>query len=95
MKMKKIVLLFSMIAVFFSLTACSSGQEDVTFEYTNTDIVSDTVYQAYNMQNVKTVVKSRDIVPKKMAARSCMILTDCRIQKMKPQKMILLHSSAC
>lgn len=58
MKMKKIVLLFSMIAVFFSLTACSSGQEDVTFEYTNTDIVSDTVYQAYNMQNVSDAYRA-------------------------------------
>lgn len=58
MKMKKIVLLFSMIAVFFCLTACSSGQEAVTFEYTDTDIVSDTVYQAYNMQNVSDAYRA-------------------------------------
>lgn len=58
MKMKKIVLLFSMIAVFFSLTACSSGQEEVSFEYTNTDIVSDTVYQAYQMQYVSDVYRA-------------------------------------
>ena len=58
MKMKKIVLLFSMIAVFFCLTACSSGQEAVTFEYTDTDIVSDTVYQAYNMQTVSDAYRA-------------------------------------
>ncbi len=58
MKMKKFVLLFSMIAVFFSLTACSSGQKDVTFDYTSTDIVSDTVYQAYQMQNVSDAYRA-------------------------------------
>ncbi len=51
MKMKKIVLLFSMIAVLFSLTGCSDGQEHVNFEYTSTNIVGDTLYQSYEFQN--------------------------------------------
>lgn len=51
MKMKKIVLLFSMIAVLFSMTGCSDGQEKVSFEYTETDIISSTLYQAYQFQN--------------------------------------------
>ena len=33
MKMKKYVLLFSMIAVLGALTACSSGTQEVSFEY--------------------------------------------------------------
>ena len=51
MKMKKIVLLFSMIAVLFSLTGCSDGQEHVDFEYTSTSIIGDTLYQSYQFQN--------------------------------------------
>ncbi len=51
MKMKKIVLLFSMIAVLFSLTGCSDGQEKVDFEYSSTNIVGDTLYQSYQFQN--------------------------------------------
>ncbi len=51
MKMKKIVLLFSMIAVLFSMTGCSDGQEKVDFEYTQTDIIGDTLYQSYQFQN--------------------------------------------
>lgn len=52
MKMKKIFLLFSMITVFFSLTACSSGQEEVTFEYKNTNIIYSSILQAYQFQNI-------------------------------------------
>lgn len=51
MKMKKIILLFSMIAVLFSITGCSDGQEKVSFEYAETDIISNTLYQAYQFQN--------------------------------------------
>lgn len=40
MKMKKMFLMFSMIAVLFSLSACSSPQEAVNFEYTLQDIVA-------------------------------------------------------
>lgn len=58
MKMKKIVLLFSMIAVFFSLTACSSGTEEVTFEYTNTDIIQYSIIQAYQLQNVSDAYRA-------------------------------------
>lgn len=58
MKMKKIILLFSMIAVFFSLTACSDGQEEVTFEYNDTDIIYSTAYQAYRFQNVSDAYRA-------------------------------------
>lgn len=58
MKMKKIVLLFSMIAVFFSLTACSSGQQEVTFEYDEEDIIYSTLYDAYQMQNVSDAYRA-------------------------------------
>ena len=58
MKMKKIILFFSMIAVFVSLTACSSGQEEVTFDYNNTDIISSTVYEAYQFQNISDAYRA-------------------------------------
>ena len=58
MKMKKFVLLFSMIAVFFSLTACSDGQEKVTFEYEEADIIYSTLYDAYQMQNVSDAYRA-------------------------------------
>lgn len=58
MKMKKIILLFSMIAVFFSMTACSNGQEEVTFEYNDTDIIYSTAYQAYRFQNVSDAYRA-------------------------------------
>lgn len=52
MKMKKFALLFSMIAVFFTLTACSSGTEEVSFDYTDVDIIYSTISQASELQNV-------------------------------------------
>lgn len=52
MKMKKIILMFSMIAVFLSLTACSDGQEKVTFDYTDTSVIQATLVQAYQVQNM-------------------------------------------
>lgn len=58
MKMKKIILFFSMIAVFVSLTACSSGQEEVTFDYNNTDIIYSTAYQAYQFQNISDAYRA-------------------------------------
>lgn len=58
MKMKKIVLLFSMIAVLFSLTGCSDGQEKVDFEYTSTNIVGDTLYQSYQFQNASEAYRA-------------------------------------
>lgn len=58
MKMKKIALLFSMIAVFFTLTACSDGQEEVTFDYTNTDIIQYTIAQTYQLQNLDTAYRA-------------------------------------
>ncbi|MBR1598992.1 MAG: OadG family protein [Lachnospiraceae bacterium] len=52
MKMKKIALLFSMLAVPFALTACSSGTTEVSFDYTETDIIYNTVYQANQIDNI-------------------------------------------
>lgn len=58
MKMKKIVLLFSMIAVLFSMTGCSDGQEHVDFEYSETSIISDTIIQSYELQNVNDAYRA-------------------------------------
>ncbi|MDE5864173.1 MAG: OadG family protein [Lachnospiraceae bacterium] len=58
MKMKKIALLFSMIAVFFCLTACSDGQEKVNFEYTNTDIIYSSVANAFQLQNASEAYRA-------------------------------------
>lgn len=52
MKMKKIFLLFSMIAVFFSLTACGNVQEEVTFRYDENTIIYSAIYEADQLQNV-------------------------------------------
>lgn len=52
MKMKKYVLLFSMIAVLGALTACSSATQEVSFKYSDSDIVYSTVYQAYQLNNI-------------------------------------------
>jgi len=52
MKMKKVCLLFSMLTVLFSLCACSNGQEELNFSYTDTDIIYSSVMLAYNLQNM-------------------------------------------
>lgn len=52
MKMKKAFLLFSMISALGALTACSSGTQEVSFEYKDEDIVYSTVYQAYQIDNI-------------------------------------------
>lgn len=52
MKMKKLFLLFSMITVLFSMTACSDGQGDVTFMYTDTDVVLTSMGYADTFQNI-------------------------------------------
>lgn len=58
MKMKKIILLFSMIAVFFSLTACSDGQGEVNFEYNDRSIISYTIGLVYQLQNADDAVRA-------------------------------------
>lgn len=52
MKMKKIFLMFSMIAVLFSFTACSDGQETVDYEYNDNDIVFSSIMWADTFQNI-------------------------------------------
>ncbi len=44
MKIKKIFLMFSMIAVLFSLSACSDGKEQVNFKYEVDEIVKNTAF---------------------------------------------------
>lgn len=57
MKMKKIVLLLSMLVLTFSMTACSDGQEKVDFDYTDVEVISNSVYLTYNIQNVDEATK--------------------------------------
>lgn len=52
MKMKKCILLFSMLAVLGLLCACSSGNKEVSFEYSDNDIVYSTIYQAYQLDHI-------------------------------------------
>lgn len=52
MKMKKLFLLFSMITVLFSLTACSNGQGEVDFDYKDTDVVLVSVNNADYYQTI-------------------------------------------
>lgn len=52
MKMKKIFLLFSLITVLISFTACSNGQETVNFEYNDNDIIFSSVMWTDSFQNV-------------------------------------------
>lgn len=58
MKMKKILHIFSMIAIFFVLTACSNGQEEIDFDYTNEDIIFSAVNYSYQLQNTSEAYKS-------------------------------------
>ena len=58
MKIKKIFLLFSLISVLFSLTACDSGQGEVTFEYDDTSIIYSTVMLAYNFNNMDDATRA-------------------------------------
>ncbi|MBR1864932.1 MAG: OadG family protein [Lachnospiraceae bacterium] len=50
--MKKIFLMCSMIAVLFSFTACSDGQETVNFEYNDNDIIFSSIMWADTFQNI-------------------------------------------
>ena len=52
MKIKKIWMLFSIMTVLFSLTACSDGKDTVDFEYTDNDIVFSSVMWADTFQNI-------------------------------------------
>lgn len=52
MKIKKIAFLFSMIAMFCVLTACSSGKEEVDFSYDAANIIANTIATAETFQNV-------------------------------------------
>lgn len=52
MKMKKIAFVFSMIAMFCVLTACSDGKEKLGFKYTDANIIASTIDAADQMQDV-------------------------------------------
>ncbi|MGN0437733.1 MAG: OadG family protein [Lachnospiraceae bacterium] len=51
MKMKRIAFVFSMIAMFCVLTACSSGKEELDFVYSDVNIIANTIANADQMQN--------------------------------------------
>ena len=57
MKMKKIVLLLSMLVLTFSMTACSDGQEKVDFDYTDMDILSNSIVLAFNIDQIDEASK--------------------------------------
>jgi Na+-transporting methylmalonyl-CoA/oxaloacetate decarboxylase gamma subunit len=52
MKLKKTVLLCAVLSVLLGLTACSSGVEEVSFDYTESDIMYSTIYQASQIDNI-------------------------------------------
>jgi hypothetical protein len=52
MKLKKTVLLCAVLSVLLGLTACSSGVEEVSFDYTESDIIYSTIYQASQIENI-------------------------------------------
>jgi hypothetical protein len=57
MKTKKIVLFLSMLVVMFTMTACSSGQDEVEFDYTDVGVISNSVGLTYSIQNVDEATK--------------------------------------
>lgn len=57
MKMKKIVLLLSMLVLAFSMTACSDGQEKVDFNYTDIDILNNSIILAFNIDQIDEASK--------------------------------------
>lgn len=58
MKMKKITFVFSMIAMFCVLTACSSGKEELDFAYNDANIIANTIANADQMQNASTAERA-------------------------------------
>lgn len=57
MKMKKIVLLLSVLVMTFSMTACSDGQEKVDFNYTDISILNNSIYLTYSFSQVDEATK--------------------------------------
>lgn len=57
MKMKKIVLLLSMLVLTFSMTACSDGQEKVDFNYTDISILNNSIYLTYSFSQIDEASK--------------------------------------
>lgn len=58
MKMKKLVFVFSMIAMFCVLTACSSGKEELDFVYNDANIIANTIANADQMQNASSAQRA-------------------------------------
>lgn len=59
MKIKKIVLFLAMCICAFSMTACSDGQEKVDFNYTDIDILNDSVILSLNIQMLDEATKTQ------------------------------------
>lgn len=57
MKMKKLVLFISMLVCVFSMTACSSGKEWVKFDYTDMDILNNSIYLTCNIATIDEASK--------------------------------------
>lgn len=57
MKIKKIVLLLSMLVLTFSLSACSDGQEKVDFDYSNIEVINNSVVLTYNILGIDEATK--------------------------------------
>lgn len=57
MKIKKIVLLLSILVLALSMTACSNGQEKVDFDYTDTSILFNSMYLTYQLNQIDEATK--------------------------------------
>lgn len=58
MKMKKIAFVFSMIAMFCVLTACSDGKEKLDFEYNDANMIANTIAEADQIQNASQAMRA-------------------------------------
>lgn len=57
MRIKKMVLLLSMLVLVFSMTACSDGQEKVDFNYTDIEILNSSIAYSYQMDGIDEASK--------------------------------------
>ncbi len=57
MKLKKIVLLLSMLICVSLATACSDGQEKIDFDYTDLDVLNSSVALTFSIENIDEATK--------------------------------------
>lgn len=58
MKLKKVILLLTVLIFSFSMTACSSGQAEVDFDYTDLSILSTSMYLTLNIISADDATKT-------------------------------------